>query len=61
MYYEEIRECEHCKKETKHQCKDSEHERDSTGDYQECLECFYWKTGYNWDKLEPPLTLDSIS
>jgi len=37
--YNEERYCEYCDKETLHYCRDNNHERDSSSDYQECLEC----------------------
>ena len=44
-YYEDERFCYHCKKVTNHKCKDSGHERDSSQDYQECLECKWYSLG----------------
>lgn len=45
--------CDHCQKETMHRSIDSEHERDSSGDYYECLECRWWGTGLS-DEYYPP-------
>ncbi len=46
-YYDDERFCDHCKKDTLHNCRDSTHERDSTDDYQECKDCGWWMTGYD--------------
>lgn len=51
--YETTRFCDHCDKDTLHKCRDSQHERDSSQDYQECLECGWFMTGYT-GKYEPP-------
>jgi hypothetical protein len=45
--------CKHCQKETSHKITDSGHERDSSGDYFECLECHWWGTGLA-DEYYPP-------
>ena len=52
-YYIDERHCDHCDKDTNHRCKDSGHERDSSGDYQECLVCKWWMTGYRRE-YNPP-------
>lgn len=52
-YYNDERYCGHCKKTTNHKCKDSNHERDSSGDFQECLECHWWMSGITRDYIEP--------
>ena len=46
--------CDNCKKYTQHDCKDSGHERDSSGDYQECLECNWYSFGMSGE-YNPPL------
>lgn len=53
-YYLDERLCKHCDTDTKHRCKDSGHERDSSGDYQECLVCKWWMTGYSYE-YNPPM------
>ncbi len=45
--YEDTRFCDNCDKYTTHRCKDSDHERDSSMDYQECLVCHWYMTGYD--------------
>lgn len=45
QFYKKERFCDHCQKDTTHECKDSDHERDSSGDWQECLVCGWYKTG----------------
>lgn len=52
--YEDEVFCQNCGKETPHRCEDSGHERDSSGDYQECLACGWWLTGYGGVQ-SPPL------
>lgn len=44
--------CDICKKETQVYFKSGGHERDSSGDYEECLECGYWRYGMcsEWEK-----------
>lgn len=44
-HYIDERYCNNCNQETEHRCKDSGHERDSSGDYQECLVCGEYKFG----------------
>lgn len=51
--YEDERWCNHCGKYTNHNCRDSNHERDSSEDYEECKDCGYWMTGFNL-KQSPP-------
>ena len=46
-YYEDERYCPFCDRDTKQKCKDSDHERDSSGDYAECLICGAVYTGYS--------------
>jgi hypothetical protein len=43
--YEAERWCENCKEYTNHFCRDTQHERDSSGDYQKCLTCEWYKIG----------------
>ncbi len=45
MYYDE-RYCENCEETTMQQCIDSEHERDSSGDWEKCLTCNWEYSGY---------------
>lgn len=52
-YYLDERHCDHCRTGTMHNCKDSAQERDSSGDYQECRVCGWWKSGYE-DKYYAP-------
>jgi hypothetical protein len=52
-YYEDIRHCDHCDKDTPHTCKDDTHERDSSQDYQQCLTCKWWMMGFT-RKYNPP-------
>lgn len=59
--YEDERFCHHCKKTTNHKCRDSGHERDSSSDYQECLECHWWQLGImRWDEYHPPLDFQGV-
>ena len=44
-YYFDQRECPNCGKETKQHCRNP-HERDSSGDYQECTICHWYKQGH---------------
>lgn len=46
--------CEHCKKDTEHRCFQSNHERDSSRDWQQCEEC-YWIYSELTEKYEPPV------
>ncbi len=43
--YSDVRFCWHCNCDTEHLCRDSGHERDSSGDYQECTACRWYETG----------------
>jgi len=52
--YKDERYCDNCDKDTQHTCRDSEHERDSSGDYQECLECGWYALGFTGE-YEPPI------
>lgn len=52
-YYEDDRYCTNCDDYTAHKCKDSNHERDSSGDYQECIVCGWYKNGFT-DRYHPP-------
>jgi ribosomal protein L44E len=54
LNYEDERYCERCDKYTPHTCRDSEHERDSSYDYQQCRECGWWKTGFS-NSYHPPI------
>lgn len=61
MSKEEIYEryCDHCEADTQQRCIDSGHERDSSGDYQECLVCGWHRWGFgDWQPPEiPPYTV----
>jgi len=46
--------CDHCERDTQHNCRDSDHERDSSADYQECLVCHWYCTGMSGE-YHPPL------
>ena len=48
----EERWCGHCEKETRQECHDSNHERDSSGDSRYCLECGWRYSGLTgkWEK-----------
>lgn len=45
--------CGRCKRSTKQECIDGEHERDSSDCSQECLECG-WHWNHFFGKWEPP-------
>jgi hypothetical protein len=45
-YYYDKRYCPNCKRDTLQQCRDSDHERDSSNDFQECLYCGWERSGY---------------
>lgn len=56
--YDDVRYCGHCDQDTPQRCRDDDHERDSSNDYQECVICGWWLTGLRreWSpphKLEP--------
>jgi hypothetical protein len=55
--YTDERYCEHCDLETNHNCRDGEHERDSSDDFEECLKCGWWKNGILSHKV-PPFDMD---
>lgn len=40
--------CGHCEKTTLQHVRDSGHERDSSGDSQECLVCRWTRCGMSW-------------
>lgn len=50
---EEERYCSHCEKDTMHTYHDSNHERDSSRDWQVCHECGWRYSGLT-GKTEPP-------
>lgn len=52
--YIDERYCEKCGEYTEHEVRDAEHERDSSGDYEECLICGWWETGMS-SVRQPPL------
>lgn len=52
-YYKDERFCQHCDRDTPHECKDSGHERDSSMDYQKCLICKYYMLGMSSKLAEP--------
>lgn len=51
--YQDERWCSNCKDYTEHYCIDSDHERDSSGDYEKCLVCNWYKTGFD-NIAQPP-------
>jgi hypothetical protein len=53
-YYEEECFCEHCQKDTMHLVFETGHERDSSGDWRECLECKWTCSGLT-DRYNPPI------
>jgi len=55
--YEIESHCPHCDADTLQLFTDSEHERDSSYDRQECLTCHWWKIGLS-DEWRPPNELD---
>lgn len=50
--YKDIRRCNNCDDDTEHFCRDSDHERDDSNDYEECLKCGWWMTGM--DRVQSP-------
>jgi len=54
--YEDTLHCDHCDRDTPHRCMDGGHERDSSGDYRECLECGWYRMGGG--EYEPPIRDD---
>jgi dCTP deaminase len=52
--FEMVSFCPSCDTETTHLMRPSGHERDSSGDYERCLACGWWKTGIS-DEWSPPL------
>lgn len=51
-YYQDEMFCRHCDKDTQHKIHDTDHERDSSGDWRECLVCHWTKSGHG--EYEPP-------
>lgn len=53
-YYKDYGDCPYCQVETECLCFDSGHERDSSNDWRQCLNCGSWNSGMgdSWDK--PP-------
>lgn len=53
--------CGHCDADTVQRCEYSDHERDSSGDRQECTVCGWWRTGMSGE-WKPPrwVALDEI-
>lgn len=49
--------CENCKADTLHFVIDSDHERDSSGDYRKCLTCHWTYTGLEGEYLPPSFDL----
>jgi len=45
--------CDHCDKDTKQKITDAGHERDSSNDRAECLECGWVKFGFTGEWDEP--------
>lgn len=52
-HYKDERFCDHCDADTSHWCRDSTHERDSSGDWRECQVC-YWEYSGMTGKYSPP-------
>jgi hypothetical protein len=52
--YNDTRHCDHCDKDTPHECYDSGHERDSSNDWQRCLVC-RWRASGMTGQYYPPL------
>ena len=52
-FYTDVRWCPNCNKDTEQRCRDSNHERDSTMDYQECLTCHWVRTGWTGEWEAP--------
>jgi hypothetical protein len=51
--YTDERFCENCDTYTSQICRDSGHERDSSGDYEECLVCRWYKSGLTNKRSKP--------
>lgn len=45
-YSYEERYCPNCRRDTLQYCRDSDHERDASADYQECLYCNWQRSGW---------------
>ena len=45
----------HCKRETQQRFSSAGHERDSSYDHTECLECRWWKMGMTGSQWHPPI------
>jgi hypothetical protein len=56
--YEDVRFCKRCDSHTLHNCRDSGHERDSSGDYEECKICRYYRFGMSGKQHEPSPYMD---
>lgn len=52
----DTRYCDHCKKDTQQNCRDSGHERDSSDEWQECLTCHWFKSGMSSEWRAPHIT-----
>lgn len=52
-WYDDEWDCGNCGHYTMHKCKDSQHERDSSGDYRECTVCGWYVCGMS-GKYSPP-------
>lgn len=52
--YIDERWCDNCDKYTNHICRDDLHERDSSYDYQCCMECHWFKYGISGE-YHPPI------
>jgi len=50
----DTRYCPICDTDTEQMCQNSTHERDSTADYQKCLQCEYEYSGYTgkWEEVK---------
>lgn len=49
----DTRYCHHCDTDTLQLVVDSNHERDSSGDWRECLTCHWWYSGFD-GRYHPP-------
>lgn len=49
----EERWCDHCETDTKHECRDSTHERDGSRDYRKCLSCGWEYDGLSGEYHQP--------
>ncbi len=59
--YEDERFCEHCQRDTPHECRDSGHERDGSHDRQECKVCHWYSTGMRSGYYPPSEPISDVS